>query len=133
MNIRNHPVVGQAFEQFGYDAANFNWSKPAVSRATSSQQLVLFLTAVYPIETPPNAFPCTEPALLVGVHDPGNIKAVLPYCARSWNLFQLDEDFYLAAVTQKPTPPGFEVMNPDQANWLFEVTEMELKQVWPSP
>jgi hypothetical protein len=59
------------------------------------------------------------------------VKAVLPYCALNWNLFQLDDELYFTATTQAPTPPGYEIMNPDQTNWLWRVDGTELKQLWP--
>jgi hypothetical protein len=67
----------------------------------------------------------------VSVHDLGNIQTVLPYCTLSWNLFEVDNDLYFAAITQQPTPPGEEVMNPDTTYWLLRVEGTELKQLWP--
>jgi hypothetical protein len=128
-----NPAVRQAFDKFGYDPANFIWSKTEVARAKGSRQAILFIAAFSPIKTLPNAFPCTGPSLLVGVQDLENIKVVLPYCTLSWNLFQLDDELYFAAFTQEPTPPGLEVMNPDQTQWLFRVEGTELRQLWPSP
>jgi hypothetical protein len=126
-----HPFVSRAFANLGYDPANFDTSKAEMSQATDQRQTSLFITTLNPIRTPPNAFPCADPALLVSVHDRGNVKAVLPYCALNWNLFQLDDDLYFAATTQQPTPPGFEVMDPEQTSWLFRVEGTELKQLWP--
>ena len=126
-----HPVVRQAFQEFRYDPANFDTSKAELTRAVGLRQTVLFSTALQPIRTPPNAFPCSDPAVLISIHDLGNVKAVLPYCALNWNLFQLDDELYFTATTQPPTPPGLEIMNPDQTTWLWRVEGTELKQLWP--
>jgi hypothetical protein len=130
--VFSHPVVRRAFQEFAYDPANFDSSKAELSQAIGLRKTTLFIMALKPIRTPPNAFPCADPALLVSVHDLGNVKAVLPYCSLNWTLFQLDDDLYFAATTQAPTPPGEEVMNPEQTNWLFRVEGTELKQLWPS-
>ena len=106
-----HPVVRRAFEKFGYDPANFDVSKAELSQAIGLRQTILFITALKPIRIPPNAFPCADPALLISVHDLKNVKAVLPYCALSWNFFQLDDDLYFAATTEQPTPPVEEMMD----------------------
>lgn len=126
-----HPVVRRAFQEFRYDPANFDTSKAVLRQATGLRQIVLFSTALQPIHTPPNAFPCSDPAVLISIHDLGNVKAVLPYCALNWNLFQLDDELYFTATTQPPTPPGMEIMNPDWTNWLWRVDGTELKQLWP--
>ena len=126
------PVVRSAFAKLGYDPANFDVSKAELSQAIGPGQTSVFLTALKPIKMPPNAFPCADPALLISVHDRENVKAVLPYCTVTWNLFQLDGDLYFAATTQRPTPPAPELMNPDQTGWLFRVEGTELKQLWPS-
>ena len=127
-----HPVVRRAFERLSYDPANFDASEAALSQAIGPRQTNVFITALKPTHTPPNAFPCTDPALLISVHDRGNVQAVIPFCAVSWNLFQLDDDLYFAAATQYPTEPAPELMNPDGATWLFRVEGTELKQVWPA-
>jgi len=125
------PVVRRAFQEFHYDPANFDTSKAVLSQATGLRQTVLFSTALQPLQTPPNAFPCTDPAVLISTHDLGNVKVVLPYCALNWNLFQLDDELYFTATTQPPTPPGLEIMNPDRTSWLWRVEGTELKQLWP--
>lgn len=130
--ILTQPFVRQAFERFGYNQDNFDASKAEISRAIGLQQTILFVTALQPIRTPPNAYPCADPALLVSVHDLGNVQVVLPYCALHCNLFQLDDDLYFAAVTQQPTPPEAEMMNPEQTGWLLRLEGMELKQLWPA-
>ncbi|HTS67762.1 MAG TPA: hypothetical protein VMO17_02165 [Terriglobia bacterium] len=131
--ILSHPMVIRGFERFGYDPANFDVGKAKLSQAVGVGQTRLLITALQPIRTPPNAFPCADPALLISLHDPGNVKAVLPYCALGWNLFQLDGDIYFAATTQQPTPPGEEIMNPELTTWLLRVEGTELKQLWPAP
>jgi hypothetical protein len=127
-----YPAVRKAFEKLSYDPANFDASKAAISQAIGPRQTNVFITALEPIRMPPNAFPCADPALLVSVHDRGNVQAVIPFCARGWNLFQLDDDLYFAATTQYPTEPAPDLMNPDGATWLFRVEGAELKQVWPA-
>ncbi len=126
-----NPVVRQAFKEFSYDPANFDTSKAKLTRAVGLRQTVLFSTALQPILRPPDAFPCSEPTVLISIHDLGNVKTVLPYCALGWNFFQLDDELYFTATTQPPTPPGMEIMNPDQTNWLWRVDGTELKQLWP--
>jgi hypothetical protein len=126
-----YPVVRRAFQEFHYDPANFDTSKAELTQAMGLRQTVLFSTALQPIRTPPNAFPCSDPAVLISTHDLGNVKLVLPYCALNWNLFQLDDELYFTATTQPPTPPGYEIMNPDQTSWLWRVEGTELKQLWP--
>jgi hypothetical protein len=130
--VFENSVVRRAFEKLHYDSANFDRSKAELSRAIGVRQTVLLITALKPIRTPPNAFPCADPSLLVSVHDLENVQIVLPYCALNWNLFQLDDDLYFAATTQQPTPPGEEIMNPEQTSWLFRVEGTDLKQLWPA-
>jgi hypothetical protein len=61
------------------------------------------------------------------------VQAVLPYCARSWNFFQLDDELYFAAATEQPTPPDEGMMgHPEYTAWLFRVEETGLKQLWPA-
>jgi hypothetical protein len=127
-----HPSVRKAFDKLSYDPANFDASKAVLSQAIGLRQTNIFITALKPIRMPPNAFPCADPALLVSVHDRGNVQAVIPFCALSWNLFQLDDALYFAATTQYPTPPAPDLMNPDGAAWLFHVEGTELKQLWPA-
>ena len=115
------PWYARLFEKLSYDPANFDASKAALSQAIGLRQTNVFITALKPIHTPPNAFPCTDPALLISVHDRGNVQAVIPFCAVGWNLFQLDDDLYFAATTQYPTEPAPDLMNPDGETWLFHV------------
>ena len=126
------PSVRKAFEKLRYDPANFDASKAVLSQATGARQTSVFITALKPIRMPPNAFPCADPTLLISVYDRGNVQAVIPFCALSWNLFQLDDDLYFAAITQYPTPPAPELMNPDAETWLFRVEGTQLKQIWPA-
>src|SRR5208283_15181 len=117
-----YPVVRRAFEKFGYDPANFDASKAELSQAIGLRQTILFVMALKPVRTPPNEFQCSDPALLISVHDFKNVQAVLPYCARSWNFFQLDDELYFAAATEQPTPPVEGVMDhPEYTDWLFRV------------
>jgi len=127
------PVVRRAFEKFGYDPANFDVSKAEISQAIGLRQTILFITALKPIRIPPKDFQCSDPALLISVHDLKNVQAVLPYCARGWNFFQLDDELYFAAATEQPTPPDEGMMgHPDYTDWLFRVEETGLKQLWPA-
>jgi hypothetical protein len=129
--VLSNPLVRQAFQKLRYDPANFDLTKAELSQATALHQSDFYLTALMPIRSAPDAFPCTGPVLLVSVHDFGNVQTVLPYCTLSWNLFEVDNDLYFAAITQQPTPPGEEVMNPDTTYWLLRVEGTELKQLWP--
>lgn len=131
--ILAHPLVQERFNKLGYDPGNFVVAKIQSSRDAGQKFASLFITPLAPHKRPPDAFPCSDPAIIVSVNDPGNVKAVLPYCALGWNLFQLNDDLYFVAVTQPPTPPGEEIMNPDQTRWLMRVEGEELKQVWPAP
>jgi hypothetical protein len=127
------PFLRKAFEQFRYHPADFDASKAVLSQAIGVRQTNIFIAALKPIRMPLNAFPCADPALLISVHDRENVQAVIPYCALSWNLFQLDDDLYFAATTQYPTPPEPDLMNPDGATWLFHVEGTKLNQLWPAP
>jgi len=131
--ILTHPLVQERFSKLGYDPANFEIIKIQSSRDSGQKLASIFITPLAPRKRPPDAFPCADPAIVISVNDPGNVKAVLPYCALGWNLFQLNDDLYFAATTQPPTPPGEEIMNPDQTRWLMRVEGAELKQVWPAP
>lgn len=132
--VLTRPMVRQGFQKFGYDPANFEPAKAALTQATGPRQTTTFATALTPIKSAPNAYPCTGPVLLISVHDPGNVQAVLPYCTLSWNLFAVDDDLYFAALTQQPTPPGDQhSMGPDQTYWIFRAEGTELKQLWPAP
>jgi hypothetical protein len=129
--ILAHPLVRRRFEELGYEGGNFEPAKAVLSQAAGPPQSTVFLTALMPRKSAPNAFPCTGPVLLVSVRDRANIKAVLPYCALTWNLFDVDDDRYLAAITQQPTPPAEDLMNPDTTYWLFRVANGDLQQMWP--
>ncbi len=129
--VLTRPIVRQAFQKLRYDPSNFDLTHAQLSQSTSLPQTGVYLTALMPIRSAPNAFPCTGPVLLVSVHDLGNVQTVLPYCTLSWNLFAVDDDLYFAAITQQPTPPGEDVMNADTNYWLLRVEGRELKQLWP--
>jgi hypothetical protein len=130
----NYPVVRRAFETFRYDLANFDASKAELSQAIGPRQTVLFIMALKPIRIPPKEFQCSDPALLISIHDVKNVQAVLPYCARTWNFFQLDDELYFAATTEQPVPPVEGIVDhPDYTSWLFRAEQTELKQLWPSP
>jgi hypothetical protein len=127
-----YPTVHRGFDKFGYDPADFDPSKAELSEATGLRQTILIIAALKPTRIPPHEFQCSDPALLISVHDLKNVQAVLPYCARSWNFFQLDDELYFAAATEQPTPPVEGVMDhPVYTDWLFRVEETELKQLWP--
>ena len=130
--VLSHPIVRRQIEKLGYDPANFDPGNAELSQATGRRQISIFITALQPIRRAPNAFPCSGPVLLISTHDLGNVQAVLPYCTLNWNLFAVDDDLYVAAVTQQPTPPGEEVMNPEQTYWLLHFEGTELKQLWPT-
>jgi len=132
-DVLAHPAVRQKFAEFRYDPANFDISKAEISDSSGPGQPDLFITALKPIRSAPNAFPCTGPVLLLSVGDLEKVQVVLPYCTLSWNLFAVNNDLYFAAVTQWPTPPGDELaMNPDLTYWLLQVRGTELKQLWPA-
>jgi len=127
------PVVRRAFKKFSYDPANFDVSRAELSQAIGLRQIVLLIAALKPTRIPPNELQCSDPALLISLHDFKNVQAVLPYCARSWNFFQLDDEFYFAAATEEPTPPEEGMMShPEYTEWLFRVEGTGLKQLWPA-
>jgi hypothetical protein len=132
-DVLSRPLVRQRFSELHYQTNNFDLAKAEIRQAASPRQPGVFITTLAPLHTAPNAFPCSGPVAVVSVHDLANVQAVLPYCALNWNLFTVDNDLYLAAVTQEPTPPGEEIMNPDVTYWLLRVEGTDLKQVWPSP
>jgi len=129
--VPSHPVIRQAFDKLHYDPANFKWLKTEIAQVMGARPVSLFVTALNPIRRPPDAYPCADPAVYLSIQEIGNIKTVLPYCALNWHLFRLDDEVYFAAVTQPPTPPGYEIMNPEQTKWLWRVEGTELKQLWP--
>jgi hypothetical protein len=130
--VFTYPVVRQGFEKFGYDPMNFDASRAELKHAIGPRQTEFFVASLQPIRRPPDAFPCADPALLISIHDLGNVQAVLPYCTLNWNVFQLNDDLYIAAITQRPTPPGEDIMNADVTDWLLRIEGTELKQIWPS-
>jgi hypothetical protein len=131
-SVLSHPIVQASFKEFGYDPADFDIANAQSSKAAGEHGEILFLSALKPIRYPPNAFPCADPALLLSVGSRDRVQAVLPFCAVTWNLFQLNEELYLSATTQAPTPPKAEAMNPDWTPWLFRVEESALSKIWPA-
>jgi len=129
-----HPTVRRAFEEFRYDPSNFDLSKAELSRAIGLRQTILFIMALKPIRIPPKEFQCSDPALLISIHEVNNVQVVLPYCTRTWNFFQLDDDLYFAATTEQPVAPVEGIVDhPEYTSWLFRVEGTELKQLWPFP
>ena len=133
IEIFSNPMLRQKFAEFKYDPANFDPAKALTTQAASTSGTSIFATEMLPTRSAPNVYPCTGPVLVLSIHDVGNVKTVLPYCALAWNLFEVNGDLYFAAVTQQPTPPSDEPpMNPDQTYWLLRVDGAELKQLWPT-
>jgi hypothetical protein len=128
----SHPVVRTSFQKFRYNPADFDIAHAQGSRAAGARGENLFISALRPLRTPPNAFPCANPALVLSVQSEERVQVVLPYCVLGWSLFELNEELYFAATTQEPTPPG-DVMNPDWTQWLFRVEPSTLSQIWPTP
>jgi len=127
------PVVRTSFQRLHYNPADFDVAQAQGSRATGARGENLFVSALKPLHTPLNAFPCANPALLLSVQSAERVQAVLPYCALGWNVFELNEELYFTATTQEPTPPGELVMGPDWTPWLFRVEPSALRQIWPTP
>lgn len=126
------PVIRTSFQKFRYNPTDFDVAHAVGSRATGGRGENLFVSALKPLHTPPNAFPCTDPALVLSIQSAERVQAVLPYCVLSWNLFELNDELYFAATTQEPIPPG-DVMGPDWTLWLFRVEHSALRQIWPKP
>ena len=129
----SHPVIRTSFQKFRYDPANFDAAHAQGSRATGERGENLFVSALRPFHSPLNAISCADPAVVLSVQSADRVQAVLPSCVLSWNVFELNEDFYFAANTQEPTPPGEDVMGPGWTSWLFRVDQSALTQIWPAP
>jgi hypothetical protein len=129
----SHPVVRTSFQKLRYNRADFDVAHAQGTRAAGARGENVFISALKPLRTPLNAIPCADPALVLSVQSVERVQAVLPYCAVSWNVFELNEELYFTATTQAPTPPGEDVMGPDWTPWLFRVEQSALRQIWPTP
>ena len=128
----SRPVVSEGLKKYGYAPADFDLKRTAFVKATGPHGRTVFITELKPLRFPQKARPCAGPSLIVSVGAPENAKAVLPFCALSWNLFRLNNELYFSAGTEAPSLPGTE-MCPDSAFWLFGVEKGELKPIWPAP
>jgi hypothetical protein len=128
---RSNPVVRKAFEKLNYDLAKLDWSKPQVNRIVGPGQRLFFITMLPTIQPARSAFPCSQRALLLSAGTPENIRAVLPVCSNTWHAFQLNDELYLAVVTEQPIPPEADPHGPEWTHWLFRVEAKDVKQLWP--
>jgi hypothetical protein len=123
-------AVEQSFRRLGYSPSDFDLPRATVRRTEGGDRTVVFVTAIDPLRRPRDMYPCADPALLVGLADPAHVVLVLPYCAVA-TTFHLNDELFIAATTQPPTPPGSETMNPEVTEWLFRVKSDGLVQIWP--
>jgi hypothetical protein len=128
-SILSRPEIQKTMKQYNYDAANFDPTQAKVQAASGPRGERLWITELNPLRRPPDAFHCTNPALILSIGNVSNAQLLLPYCAIQWNAFELNDSMYFSAITQQPTPPGEEIMNPDQEYHIFRVNQDSLELV----
>jgi hypothetical protein len=108
----SHPAVRASFQKLGYSPFEFDVARARSSRAAGRHGENLFVSSLRPLPTRPDALLCTAPALVLSVQSVERVQAMVPYCAVSWSVFELNDELYFAGIVEEPTPPGEDIMGP---------------------
>jgi len=127
----SQPLVQASLQKTGNDPATFDWAHAQSRRATGARSETFFLSVVKPLAISAKALSCGDPALLLSVRSLEQVRAVIPPCATSWKVFQLNDDLYFGAASFEQIPPGGDFSS-GRTEWLFRVEASALTQIWPA-